>query len=149
MRQLTGQSCIHCKSRIPSDLDGLFCRACGSPVHNQCLKPNDVRAACKSCGASATDCQAYRQGARADAREQQHSLPPGFEPLPADDWDTVRGFKYIAYGLLLLSVGFVWVLNDPQVGAQRMVLSVVIGGAIGVGLICLGVWFMIGGFGSK
>jgi hypothetical protein len=61
----------------------------------------------------------------------------------------VRGFKYIAYGLLLLSVGFVWVLNDPQVGAQRMVLSVVIGGAIGVGLICLGVWFMIGGFGSK
>jgi hypothetical protein len=49
--QLVGQNCVHCGERIPSDLDGRFCRGCGAPSHDRCVRPGGATG-CPVCGAS-------------------------------------------------------------------------------------------------
>ncbi len=49
--QLVGRNCARCGQRISCELDGRFCQACGSPVHNDCAGPGD--GTCPSCGAGA------------------------------------------------------------------------------------------------
>ena len=49
--QLVGLNCARCGERIPSELDGGFCRACSSPVHNGCGRPSEG-AGCRVCGSA-------------------------------------------------------------------------------------------------
>lgn len=49
MPQLVGRDCARCWERIPSEIDGRFCRKCGSPVHDRCAHPvGDSE--CPECG---------------------------------------------------------------------------------------------------
>ncbi len=51
MAQLVGRNCVHCGGRISNDLDSRFCRGCGSPVHDRCVRPSGGKA-CPVCGAA-------------------------------------------------------------------------------------------------
>jgi hypothetical protein len=51
-RQLVGQTCTLCATRISCDLDGRFCKACGSPVHDACVWPSNGTG-CPTCGTAA------------------------------------------------------------------------------------------------
>jgi hypothetical protein len=52
-RQLVGELCVICRNRIGSIVDGLFCQACGCPVHTKCAQPQTerVESRCPQCGA--------------------------------------------------------------------------------------------------
>lgn len=49
--QLVGQNCVHCGERISCELDGRFCRSCGSPIHDKCTRPGNATG-CSTCGAA-------------------------------------------------------------------------------------------------
>lgn len=49
--QLVGQNCAICGGRIPSVVDGGFCRTCHAPVHNGCVRPGEGTG-CRTCGAA-------------------------------------------------------------------------------------------------
>jgi hypothetical protein len=58
MRQLVGESCVLCRQRIGSIVEGQFCPSCGCPVHRKCMRPGpepDAGPACDSCGAGPED----------------------------------------------------------------------------------------------
>jgi hypothetical protein len=53
MRQIVGSSCVLCRERIGSILDGQFCASCGCPVHTKCVQPAapiDGATRCAACG---------------------------------------------------------------------------------------------------
>ena len=140
MRQLTGQTCILCLTRIPSDIDGSFCRTCGSPVHDRCRKPSDPVAICQTCGASSADVKANREGARADTREAQlEKQLPGSESLPEEDEFDLSGLKYVAWGFAVLVGVFFLVVNDAESADTRKLLrGFFLGVPIGLGLLLVG-----------
>ncbi len=108
MRQLVGRNCIHCQGRISSVIDGRFCPACGSPVHNDC---NPVAAAvggCRACGASQADAAANATGSAQDARERATAPKPwdapGYAPF-SGFWSEMRLFRYVLLGLMCCLAG--------------------------------------------
>jgi rubredoxin len=54
MAQLVGTTCVFCRHRIGSILDGRFCDICKSPMHTRCCQPEAGRSGegrCPRCGA--------------------------------------------------------------------------------------------------
>ncbi len=56
--QLVGQSCVVCRKRVESVLEGRFCSGCGYAVHSKCIKLQPAPAGgsgCSLCGGDATE----------------------------------------------------------------------------------------------
>jgi hypothetical protein len=50
-KQLVGQTCALCKSRISSKFESRYCQVCESPVHIACIRTEGGQG-CSGCGAS-------------------------------------------------------------------------------------------------
>ncbi len=73
MAQLVGRSCVICRVRIGSDLDGRFCSSCGCPVHPTCATTAatlKAEGACPACGAPAAEVAPLREAAEQQAAWQ-------------------------------------------------------------------------------
>ena len=133
MAQLVGQDCTICQQRITCDLDGGFCRECGSAVHSECvtvaLASSDL-AGCRSCGST------RRAAAAARAKEEEkreaciRQLPP---PPPSDlrqvtQWYWVANLLFSAFGAMFLGC---FLLASPIMRQDPQRLS---GGEIAAGV---------------
>ncbi len=125
MSQLIGLPCAICDRRIDTVLDGMFCEACGCPVHRGCARTRQSGpASCGSCGASPEVIDAHRRRSRREEAAFRHG------------YKTHRlawGIAETAGGLVCLAFGVVTVLPV----AKPVILAS--GGALvlhGVTLLC-------------
>lgn len=102
MRQLVGESCVLCRGRIDSVIEGRFCRQCGCPVHNTCVAQaiaSPLEGRCTKCGSRQEDAQ-HEQALHAGHEKESQDLAKhhgarrltcpgcgathGFQPVPVD-----------------------------------------------------------------
>jgi hypothetical protein len=80
MAQLVGSTCVFCRQRIGSILDGRFCDICKSPVHTTCCQPEADRSGegrCTGCGADNVQTAKIREEQQA-RRAQSISRPVNY-----------------------------------------------------------------------
>jgi hypothetical protein len=81
VRQLVGQRCTLCQQRISTDLDGRFCRACGCPVHTDCVPAAGATPGGDGCPSCHTPAAVLRELA-GQRRAVLDELPPDRKPTP-------------------------------------------------------------------
>jgi hypothetical protein len=127
MAQLVGQTCVLCAGRIASILDGRFCPACGSPVHDRCIperlgEPPDT---CPTCGAPARVAEEHRARSQEDDARRDRLVR------------STHGLRSILIGLLWLGGGAAYSLISilGHVAAHRTGPVYIAVGAILFGLL--------------
>ena len=101
MPQLVGRICTICQERVPSELDGHFCQACGNPVHAACSHTSQEANTCGTCGTN------HRAADRAQAKEEearQANIRQSPPPPPLDVETAYRAYKKIKEGYQSITV---------------------------------------------
>lgn len=84
--QLIGHQCVTCQKSIASVIDGVFCEACGNPVHKRCVGAAQAAAdKCSQCGgdgASEVAKEVRRiRGMQSQAEQRAQSAGIGGAPI--------------------------------------------------------------------
>src|SRR5262245_7863937 len=109
MSQLVDQTCVQCREKITSHLDGEFCWGCGLPVHHACRRPPEVADkvdVCAICGAACGDEATVRRrlegvsGSEKEWAEDSHY--PGEPQRPAGtSQQIIAGFICLVIGVII------------------------------------------------
>jgi hypothetical protein len=144
MAQLVGSICALCDKRISSILDGRFCKACGAPVHNECINPDlDAKDEdyCDLCGSDLYVVREILEEAASKKSQNRYKVKDlfaGYKRLRTM-W---RCSWYFAGSLAAVLLG-VWLIRYPDLTARPSNftlneilpgLAAVIAGLCGMGL---------------